>query len=92
MNSDELHAENEELRTENGQLRTALATRIVIEQAKGVLIERLDLPAEDVFGLMRSAARRARRNIHDIAAEILQTRVTPAYIEREIGPLLRPRS
>ena len=84
----ELRAENERLREENSQLRGALASRIVIEQAKGVLIERLDLPAEDVFELLRVAARRTRMNIHDVAAEILKTRVTPGYIRREIGHLL----
>ncbi len=85
---DRLRVENDFLRTENGQLRVALASRIVIEQAKGVLIERIDLPAEDVFQLLRLAARRARRNIHELAEEILKTRTTPDYIEREIGHLL----
>ena len=51
-----------ELEAENTNLRKALASRIVIEQAKGVLIERLDLPPEAVFDLLRSAARRSRRN------------------------------
>jgi AmiR/NasT family two-component response regulator len=72
-----LRIENDLLRTENQQLRTALASRIVIEQAKGVLIERIDLPPEDVFQLLRMAARRSRRNIHELAEEILKTRVTP---------------
>jgi hypothetical protein len=35
------------------------------------------------------AARRSRRNIHDLAHEILKTRVTPDYIQREIGHLLK---
>jgi AmiR/NasT family two-component response regulator len=65
--SDELRAEDQALRRENDQLRTALASRIVIEQAKGLLIERLDLPAGDVFGLPRMTARRSRRNIHELA-------------------------
>ena len=85
---DEVAAERERLQTENTQLRKALASRIVIEQAKGVLIERLDLPAEDVFRLLRSASRRARMNIHDVAVEVLRSRATPAYIEREVGHLL----
>jgi AmiR/NasT family two-component response regulator len=77
------------VKLENAQLRTALESRIVIEQAKGVLIERLDLPADDVFPLMRAAARRARMNLHDLAAEVLQSRVTVGYIERELAHLRR---
>jgi len=34
------------------------------------------------------AARRSRRNVHELAEEILKTRVTPDYIRREIGHLL----
>jgi len=84
-----LQARIGELEAENQNLRVGLASRIVIEQAKGVLIERLDLPPEAVFELLRSAARRSRRNIHLIAAELLKTRVTPEYIEREIRHLMR---
>lgn len=80
------------LTLENAQLRTALASRIVIEQAKGVLIERLDIPADEVFPLMRAAARRSRMNLHDLAAQVLQSRVTPAYIERELAHLRREAS
>lgn len=81
----------EQLQQENAQLRTALATRIIVEQAKGVLIERLDLEPDAVWQLMRSAARRARMNVHELAEEILKSRVSPAYIEREIGYLLESR-
>jgi AmiR/NasT family two-component response regulator len=86
---DRLRVENELLRTENEQLRVALASRIVIEQAKGVLLERFDLPSEDVFQLLRMAARRSRRNIHELAEEVLKTRVTPDSIQREIDHLLK---
>jgi hypothetical protein len=86
--ADLLEARIEQLEAENENLRVALASRIVIEQAKGLLIGRLDLPPEVVFELLRSAARRSRRRIHDLAAEILKTRVTPDYIEREIAQLL----
>ena len=77
----------DDLHVENAQLRTALASRIVLEQAKGVLIERLDLPPDEVFPLMRAAARRARMNLHDLAEQILQSRVTVKYIERELAKL-----
>jgi AmiR/NasT family two-component response regulator len=75
------------LEAENEQLRAALASRIVIEQAKGVLIERLDLPPEEVFDLLRAAARRARMSIHVVAEEILKSRVTPESIQRQIRHL-----
>ena len=81
-----------ELEVENAHLRTALASRIVVEQAKGVLIERLDLPAEAVFELLRGAARRSRRKVHAIAAEVVASRTSPAYIEREISHLMRGNS
>jgi hypothetical protein len=72
----------EELEAENQNLQTALTSRIVIEQAKGVLMERLDLPQQAAFELLRSAARRSRRKLHDIASEIVTTRITPDHIER----------
>lgn len=81
----------DELTRENAQLRTALASRIVIEQAKGVLMERLDLPPEQVFPLMRSAARRSRMNLHYLAEQILQSRVNVEYIERELAHLRQQR-
>ena len=74
----------DELETENRHLRVALESRIVIEQAKGVLVERLALPPEAVFELLRSAARRSRRPVRDVAVEIVKTRDTPDYLEREI--------
>lgn len=61
----------EELRRAVDQLQTALETRIVIEQAKGVLAERHRLGVDAAFERLRSASRSARRRIHDLAAEIV---------------------
>ncbi len=88
--STELEDRLASLELENAQLRAALASRIVIEQAKGVLIERLDLPPEDVFNLLRSAARRGRMSIHVVAEEILKSRVTPDHIAHQIQHLRSP--
>src|SRR4051812_22329004 len=49
-----------ELRARVKQLQTALDTRIVIEQAKGILAERFHLPVDDAFLLLRYAARSSR--------------------------------
>jgi AmiR/NasT family two-component response regulator len=83
-----LRARVADLENEVEHLRVGLASRIIVEQAKGVLIERLDLPPDEIFELLRAAARRSRTNIHTIAAEILQTRVTPDYIMRQIQHLI----
>ena len=48
------------LRVRNQQLEQALSSRIVIEQAKGVLVERLALTPDEAFELIRTAARRHR--------------------------------
>jgi hypothetical protein len=62
------------------QLEFALGSRIVIEQAKGVLRERLDLPVEDAVELLRYAARSFGLNIHDLAARVVAEPTTPAPI------------
>lgn len=61
----------ETLRRENDQLRTALVTRIVIEQAKGVLAERHGIDPEDAFERLRAHARRHGTRVHLVAAGVL---------------------
>jgi ANTAR domain len=85
----ELEAQVAALVEENAQLRFALESRILIEQAKGVLMERLDLPAAVAFELLRSAARRSRTKLHALAAEVVATRVTPPALDHAIRELLR---
>jgi AmiR/NasT family two-component response regulator len=82
-----LRAENHEIRRENEQLRGVVGARALVERAKGVLIERLDLSAEDVSELLGLTAQSSRRSVDELADEILTTRVTPACIEGEIGHL-----
>jgi hypothetical protein len=70
-----------ELLTErNRQLEQALQSRIAIEQAKGVLAERLGLAPDEAFEVLRRAARTQRRRIQLLAAEIVAVRVTPAAV------------
>ena len=74
----------------NRQLERALETRIVIEQAKGVLVERLGIEPQQAFELLRRAARNERRKIHELAAEVVSSRETPAAV-REVTQYARLR-
>ena len=53
-----------------GQLQRALDHRGLIEQAKGVIMERRGLDQQAAFELLRAQARSTRRRLHDVAAEV----------------------
>ena len=51
----------------NEQLQTALTSRVLIEQAKGKLAERLGVDMEQAFGMLRGYARSHNRRLADVA-------------------------
>ncbi len=53
------------------QLQAALVSRVVIEQAKGVLAERLKLGTEQAFGLLRQHARSRNHRLTDVARAVI---------------------
>jgi ANTAR domain-containing protein len=55
------------------QLQRALHSRIVIEQAKGVLAERNQITPEEAFKRLRREARSKQMNIHVLTAGIVAT-------------------
>ncbi len=67
LNSQELKDSN---RT-RAQLQTALDSRIVIEQAKGILAERHGVSVEQAFELMRRYVRSVNDNLHPFAAAVV---------------------
>jgi transcriptional regulator with GAF, ATPase, and Fis domain len=53
------------------QLQTALNSRIVIEQAKGVVAERRRLDMDQSFTLLRGTARASNRRLSDLAQAVV---------------------
>ncbi|WP_051871346.1 ANTAR domain-containing protein [Streptomyces sclerotialus] len=57
------------------QLSAALASRVVIEQAKGFLAKRWDLTPDDAFTALRAYARSNQRRLVDVAGDVISRRL-----------------
>jgi AmiR/NasT family two-component response regulator len=64
------------------QLQTALDSRIVIEQAKGMLAAWHELDVDRAFTLLRRGARSSHLRIHDLARRVVEERRTPPEIAK----------
>jgi GAF domain-containing protein len=64
------HRAAEDARILTEQLQTALVSRVVIEQAKGVLAERAGLTMEVAFERLRRFARDHQRRLTDVAQDV----------------------
>ena len=64
----------------NQQLQTALNTRVVIEQAKGVIAERGHVDMEEAFALLRSHARKTHQRLADVARGVVDQSDTAAIL------------
>ena len=69
-----------------GQLQVALNSRVVIEQAKGVLAERLRVSPDEAFMMLRGYARDHNHPLTELAADVI--RGTAALVPAE--PAARP--
>jgi hypothetical protein len=68
----------------SAHLQRALDSRIVIEQAKGILAERFQLGMEDAFALLRRSARSNGMRIRALAESVVANRETPPPIAAEV--------
>jgi GAF domain-containing protein len=67
-------------------LQMAIESRAVIDQAKGVLMERYRLTADQAFRLIAQASMHANRKVRDIAEHLVHTGDLPgAFPRRERG-------
>jgi GAF domain-containing protein len=62
------------------QLQGALNSRVIIEQAKGVLAGRSNLSPEDAFTILRSHARAHGLRLTELARDVVQGTVDPTAI------------
>lgn len=65
----------EESELAQAQLQRALDSRVVIEQAKGYLAQRLNIDMDDAFARIRSHARSTQTRIGVVAAEVVAGRL-----------------
>jgi GAF domain-containing protein len=70
-----------EARIINEQLNTALTSRVVIEQAKGVLAERTGLSMQSGFEAMRRYARDNNLRLADVAGHVVDKTLAPDVID-----------
>lgn len=61
--------------------RSALATRVAIGQAQGMLMERFGLSADQAFNVLRRASTSHDVPLREIADELIRTRELPADVE-----------
>lgn len=69
------HDTEENLRRTADQLQHALDSRIVIEQAKGMIAQQRDVDVEEAFRLLRHYARSHSAKIHDVAHAVVRRRL-----------------
>jgi hypothetical protein len=79
---DRAEASNKQRRSDElvGQLREALASRTVIGQASGILIERFKLTPEQAFQLLVQASQRRNTKLRVVAQVVVETGQAPGDI------------
>jgi GAF domain-containing protein len=70
----------------NEQLNHALNSRVLIEQAKGVLAERAGLDMEQAFARLRTYARDNNRQLVDVAQAVIDGTLSAATIDPDSNP------
>ena len=76
------HSEAHDTQVVNEQLHHALNSRIVIEQAKGMVAERLDLNMEQAFSMLRNHARSHNLRLADLAEDIISGTMAASALDR----------
>ena len=59
-------------------LRTAMMSRAIIEQAKGILMERHKIKEDEAYIILTHASQRTNTNLRDVADELVRTGAAPS--------------
>jgi GAF domain-containing protein len=59
------------------ELRTVMMSRALIEQAKGILMERHKIKEDEAFTVLTRASQQTNKKLRDLAAELVQTGTLP---------------
>ncbi len=73
------------------QLQEALSSRVIIEQAKGVLAERRGVHVDEAFRVLRQYARSKGERLSDVARRIIERELDPADLPMPEGSRNEPR-
>ncbi len=80
------HRAAQEAQVVNEQLHNALNSRIVIEQAKGIVAEREGLDMEQAFMTLRSHARNHNLRLSDVARAVISGTLSASALDRYPNP------
>ena len=67
------------------QLQAALNSRVIIEQAKGMIAEHLIVTVDDAFKLLRNYAHYHNRKLSEVAGDVVDRRIPSATLGRPQG-------
>jgi GAF domain-containing protein len=87
------HRATLEAQVVNQQLQNALNSRVVIEQAKGMVAERQNLNMEHAFSALRNHARNHNLRLADVAQAVISGSLPASALDRmtQTAPAGRPR-
>ena len=55
-----------------------MMSRALLEQAKGILMERHKITEDEAFTILTHASQRTKTNLRDVAAELVRTGTLPS--------------
>ena len=75
----------------NEQLQSALNSRVIIEQAKGVLTQKGNLSMDAAFDRLRSYARNHNLRLSEVARQVVETDIADDVVATQVARTQRRR-